>query len=129
MKTRIGFRRRVRRGMALLEILVVVAIMALIASAVGIAVFKQHTEAKVSLARTSARTVRAAVKTWWLTHDSAVCPTMQQLVDDGTIEGDNSQRDPWGGEWRIACEGERVGVTSNGGDHEPNTPDDIRSAG
>lgn len=106
--------------------LIVVAIMALIASGVGIGVFKYWIHAQEKTAQTSARTLRAAVKAWWTTHDSGACPQVGELLGDGTLDKDSPTRDPWGGAWRIECAGDDVTISSSGRDHEAGTEDDIR---
>ena len=106
--------------------LIVVAIMALIASGVAVGVFKYWIGAQESAAKTSARSLRAAVKTWWVTHDSSTCPQPGELVSDGTLDKDSAARDPWGGEWRIECAGDDVTISSSGRDHKAGTEDDIR---
>lgn len=117
---------RGQRGVTLLEVLIVVAILSLVAAGVGIAAFKYGEKAKIHLAETNGREIRRAVKTWWFEHDSAACPTIEALVADGTLERDGARNDPWGSPWRIECHEEEVTVSSNGGDRTQNTADDIR---
>jgi prepilin-type N-terminal cleavage/methylation domain-containing protein len=57
-------RRAAQRGMTLVEIMIVVVIMGLIASAVGIAVFNQAKKARVKTAEQEARTIEHAVQLW-----------------------------------------------------------------
>jgi general secretion pathway protein G len=118
--------RRTARGVTLFEVLIVVAIMALIASGVGVAVFKYWIEAQQKTAETSARTLRGAVKAWWVTHDPGTCPRVEQLFTDGALDADSPRRDPWGTEWRIECAGDEVTVISGGRDRKLGTEDDIR---
>jgi general secretion pathway protein G len=117
---------RATRGVTLFEVLIVVAILALVASGVGIAAFKYWISAQQRTAETSARALRSAAKTWWLHNDSGACPRVEQLLSDGTLDSDSPRRDPWGGEWRLECSGDEVTVISNGRDRELGTSDDIR---
>lgn len=119
-------RARARRGVSLFEVLIVIALMAMIASAVAIAVLSHSEHAKRHHAETAARTIRSAAKLWWLDHDSADCPKVEDLFRDGTLERGSSEKDPWGGAWTVQCNGQDVTVTSNGSDKLPGTPDDIR---
>lgn len=119
-------RNKYRRGVTLFEVLIVVAIMALIASGVAVGVFKYWIGAQESAAKTSARSLRGAVKTWWTSHDTTACPQVGELLKDGTLDKDSPPRDPWGGEWRIECTDEDVTISSAGRDHKPGTEDDIR---
>jgi len=119
-------RPRTRRGVTLFEVLIVVAIMALVASGVGVAAFKYWDDAQRKTAQTSARNLRGVVKSWWITHDSTVCPRVDQLLSDGTLDRDSPARDPWGGEWQVECVGDEVTIISMGRDHRAGTDDDIK---
>jgi general secretion pathway protein G len=114
-----------RRGVTLIEVLIVVAIMSMVAGGVAVAVIRQGEAAKRKTALTDARTLRGAVKMWWL--DGATsCPSVAQLIQTGTLDEDNGTVDPWGTPWRILCDGTSVSVSSDGPDRERDTEDDIR---
>src|SRR3954469_10507080 len=72
--------RRRQRGVTLLEVLIVVAILAMVSAGVGVKPYTYHVQAQRRLAATNARELRSTIKTWWLTHESAGCPTVAQLV-------------------------------------------------
>jgi general secretion pathway protein G len=114
------------RGVTLVEVLIVVAIMALVATAVGVAAIKYYEEARKKTARTNAVALRDAVKTYWLTNETSECPTFAQLVSEGSLDEVSPQTDPWGTPWRIECTGVSAIVSSNGKDRQPGTEDDIR---
>lgn len=121
-------KRHAARGVTLFEVLIVVAIMAMIATTVGIAVLNESEKAKRRHALTNATEIRSAVKLWWSDHDDGECPDVKRLVDDGTLERNNANKqDPWGGSWHLQCEGNEVTVISHGRDHTANTEDDIRA--
>lgn len=119
-------RRRLRRGVTLFEVLIVVALLALISAGVAIAAFSKVAPAKTKVVTTSARAVRQAVKLWWLEHGSTDCPTVRELVAGGALDRDNAERDAWGEPWQIVCEREDVVVVSSGRDRQQDTADDIR---
>ena len=119
-------RRSAVRGVTLFEVLIVVAILALVASGVGIAAFGEFGNARDKLAATNARSLRSVVKTWWVSHDSATCPRIEDLRADGALDKDSPARDPWGGPWQIECANEDVTIISNGKDRKHDTEDDIR---
>ena len=48
------------------------------------------------------------------------------LIATGTLDEDNDTLDPWGTGWRIACDGSRASVSSDGPDRERGTEDDLR---
>jgi general secretion pathway protein G len=114
------------RGVTLVEVLIVVAILALIATGVGVAAHHQWTVAQHSTAATNARSLRMAVKTWWIDHNPAECPSVDQLVAAGTVDRDSAKLDPWGEPWRVECNNNEVTVISTGRDRQLDTQDDIR---
>lgn len=117
--------RLARQGMTLIEIMIVVVIMALVATGVGIAVIPQLQKAKVQQARSAVQTVRAAVSLYIATNN-AECATMDQLISDKAIDKSTSTRDPWDHEFRIECDGTEITVTSAGPDGQFDTEDDVR---
>jgi general secretion pathway protein G len=126
MKHRRGTRLARRRGVTLIEVLIVVAIMALVSAAVAVAAMKYYDHAKKTTTATNAQTLREAVKGWWALYDSSRCPTVNELVTDGILDEVAPRKDPWGTAWRIECNGSAVVVTSDGPDRQPGTSDDIR---
>ncbi len=118
--------RRRARGVTLIEVLVVVAIMALIAGSVGVAVFKHWSDAQIQTTATNARSIRKAVEAWWLNHDAAVCPGVDELVASGVVDRDSPRLDAWGESWRVECSEGQVSVLSAGRDRRHGTDDDIR---
>src|SRR6478735_8812245 len=80
-------RRRAARGVSLIEIVVAVAIIAMLSAGITVAVVKIAGDAKKDLTRTNARSIRSAVKVWWATTgDAATCPTVAALIADGALE-------------------------------------------
>jgi len=121
-------RRRARRrcqGMTLIEIMIVVVIMALVATGVGVAVIPQLQKAKIKNAESAVATVRSAVQLYIATNKPNECPTMQELIDDKSIDKATATRDPWDHEFVIECNGSEIGVRSAGPDGELETSDDI----
>ena len=113
------------RGVTLFEVLIVVAIIALISAGVALAAIKFFDSSRVRTAATNARTIRGAVKTWWIEHDQAECPGVDELIRAGTLDRDSTRVDPWGETWRVECAERDVTVISTGPDRKPGTPDDI----
>src|SRR5262249_55231555 len=101
-----------RRGVTLLEVLVVVAIMSLVAAAVGVSAYRHWRHGQVDTARTAARTIRGGVKAWWVTTGRSDCPTVADLIRDHVLDEDSPQQDPWGKPWRIDCSDDEVSVGS-----------------
>ena len=111
----------------MVEMLVVVAIMSLIAAGVGIAAYNHWSAARIRTAMTDARTLRGAVKSWWVLSGNDGCPTVAQLVRGGGLDADSARTDPWGSPWRIECNEGEVSVISSGPDRKAGTEDDIRA--
>jgi general secretion pathway protein G len=119
-----NLRRRRRAGMTLVEIMIVVIIMALIATAVGVAVLPRLKQARIDSTRTDARTVAGAVEMY--VAQNSDCPSMDDLVREGFINSATRTTDAWDNAFQISCDGEEVTVVSNGPDGQPNTEDDVR---
>jgi general secretion pathway protein G len=118
-------RRTARQGMTLIEIMIVVVIMALVATGVGIAVIPQLQKAKVQNTKGAVQTVRSAVALYRATNN-ADCATMEQLISDKAIDKSTATRDSWDNEFRIECDGTDITVISAGPDKEFDTADDIK---
>ena len=123
---RIRRMRRRRGGMTLVEIMIVVIIMALIATAVAIAVLPQFTKAKEKTALSDVQTIDSAVQLYIL-QGGEDCPTVEDLLDDGSLDRGKNTEDPWKNDYLIECDGDNITVTSYGPDEQPGTEDDISS--
>lgn len=121
-------RRRARGGFSLVEIVVAVAIIAMISAGITMAVIGINNGQKIKLTRSNAELLRGAVKMWRIQgNDSAACPTIPMLIADGEIDrGRMTKEDAWGQPWHITCDDRDATVASNGPDKLPDTEDDIR---
>ena len=117
-------RARAHEGMTLIEIMVVVIIMALIASAVGIGVFRQLASSRIKLTQQAVRTISSAIQIYQNDHPD-VCPTIEQLQQDGALDRNAASQDPWSHAFAITCDGENIVVASGGPDGRAGTGDDI----
>ena len=117
--------RRLRtEGMTLVEIMIVVIIMALIATAVGVAVLPQFQKANLRQAATDGQSMRSAVQLYYM--DNNECPQSgTALQEEGYLDGSKRAVDPWNNEYRIECQGTEILVTSAGPDEQFDTEDDI----
>lgn len=112
-----------RRGMTLVEIMVVVIIMAMIATAVGFAVLPNLNKAKVDSTRTDAQTIRSAVELYLTSSTS--CPSVEDLVRERILNSSTKTKDAWDHDFVIECNGNDITVSSNGPDGQAGSEDDI----
>lgn len=117
--------RRKREGMTLIEIMIVVIIMALIATAVGVAVLPRLQKARVETARTDIQNIRSALTLWEADNPGGQCPSVADLTENGYIDRQKSVTDPWDNEYHIECTGSDFVVTSAGEDGQMGTEDDV----
>jgi general secretion pathway protein G len=127
MRTRRFIRvgRALARGVTLVEVLIVVAIMALVAGGVGFYVIPKYREAQLKEAKTRALTIRQVATQWIVLKGADECPTVQSLILDKQLDASGGSTDPWGQPYAIACQGDEVIVSSTGPDKKPQTEDDI----
>jgi general secretion pathway protein G len=118
-------RRTAREGMTLIEIMIVVVIMALIATGVGIAVIPQLQQAKIQETETGVETVRSAV-TLHIATTNSECATIDQLIEGKQLDKNKATKDAWDRDFRIECDGTEINVTSSGPDGQFDTEDDIK---
>ncbi len=138
-----------KSGFTLLEILVVVMIIAILASIVGVNVLKRPGEARMSAAKMQVRQLKHAVDLYRI--DQGRPPTQQQGLEalvtkpvyepvprnypsEGYLEGRKVPLDPWNREFIYLApgrQGELFEIISYGGDGEPggeNEATDISSS-
>lgn len=118
--------RAAARGMTLIEIMIVVAIIAMVAGGVAVVAIPKMKEAQVSAAKTGARVIRSAVSQWQLSENEyGTCPTVSQLVQDKQLDAGQETNDPWGEAYTIECTEDDVVVSSAGPDKQVGSGDDI----
>jgi len=128
-QTRERFIPPAERGMMLIEIMVVVAIIGLVMSAVGVFAFEAYRRAQRKVAQSDIHDLKVAVRHWAINHSGETCPnTLQELYTLKYIV--RAPRDPWGREFLYACpsqtSGEDDDIVSKGPDGQPGTDDDIK---
>jgi general secretion pathway protein G len=115
------------RGMTLIEVLVVLAIVALISGVIAVAVIGHLERARIQTSRESARVIRGAVTSYRMNHGGDECPSVDVLVASQEIDRASKTIDAWDKPFVIECDerGEAT-VVSAGPDKRVGTPDDIR---
>src|SRR5262245_60166698 len=126
MKVILRRARHAERGVTLLEVLIVVAIIAMVAGGVAFFALPKFRESQIKTAETGARVIRTAVQSWQASNNETNCPTVSQLVQDKQIDPGASTNDPWGQPYTLQCADGDVTVISSGPDKKKGTKDDIR---
>ena len=109
-----------QRGMTLIEIMIVIVIMAMIATGISIAVTQRLKSARESDARIGACTIKNAVEMYMAEHPRK-CPTLEDLKD-GYIKSETGTQDPWEEDYVVDCSGQDPDVYSQGPDGQGGTP-------
>ena len=119
---------RPTRGMTLIEILVVLAIIGLIVGGVSVVAFNAFAGAKVDQAANDVINVQKACEQYMLQKNDKCPKSLQDLKAAGVVS--RVQKDPWGEDFVITCPGEHgsaVDVLSYGPDKKQGGDDDIVS--
>lgn len=125
-KSASAIKRAAARGMTLIEIMIVVAIIAMVAGGVAVVAIPKMKEAQITQAATGARVIRSAVSQWQLSENEySECPTVSQLVEDKQLDSGQNTQDPWGQDFAISCADDEVIVSSAGPDKKVGSKDDI----
>jgi prepilin-type N-terminal cleavage/methylation domain-containing protein len=126
--------RNTQRGMTILEIMIVLAIIALVMGfLVGPRVIAMFSESKEEVAKLEVkRYAEEAYTLWSRKNGGKPCPASLADLNEYTNKGKSIQ-DPWGSDYVMLC-GQNLppgafglAVYSPGPDRSPNTGDDIRS--
>ena len=118
-------RRALARGVTLIEILIVLAIVGLIAGGVAVVAVPKYQESQKNQAKIDARTVHPVAEKYQVDHPG-VCPTIEQLRAEKELSAASKITDPWDTPYKIICGDEDLMVVSFGPDKKENTQDDIR---
>jgi general secretion pathway protein G len=120
-----SLRRSLERGVTLFEVLIVVAILAMVAGGVAVFALPRFKEAQIKTARSAAQTIRSAVHQWQLNNGDSACPTVSQLVEEKYLDKGTTTVDPWSQAFTITCTESEVVVSSSGPDKKKGTADDV----
>jgi len=113
------------RGMTLIEILVVLAIISLIIGGVGVVAFGQLAGAKVKNAKNQVIQIQQQCEMYMLEKNGKCPQDLAEMKAAGVIN--KVSKDPWGKDYVITCAEGKADVLSHGPDGEPGGDDDISS--
>ena len=119
---------RSRKGMTLVEIMIVVTIMASIMAVAGVYVFDYLEESDMKITQQEVDQLASGAETCYSTRKPRSYPsTIEELVKCGHIR--NVDVDAWGNEYRLEASGNRGGeIISAGPDGSYNSEDDLKAA-
>jgi general secretion pathway protein G len=123
-------RRERDAGMTMLEIMIVLALIGLIMSAVGVGVFQSFKKGQRKVAQAQMNEI-AQKAVQYMTDNNNECPkTLDDLVAQKYMP--KKQKDPWNREIILRCPGtvntDGIDVVSVGPDGQEGTADDVRAA-
>ncbi len=114
-----------RRGVTLIEILIVLAIVGLIAGSVAVFAIPKFQQAQKDTTRNSAIALHQAAELWRTSHGTE-CPTAERLKSEREISSTAKITDAWDTPYKLVCDDDSLTVISFGPDKKEGTADDIR---
>ena len=119
-------RRAAARGVTLVEVLIVVAIMAVISGGVTLVAFPLFKESRIKIGVQGCQVVRQAAELYQNLDGSAdQCPSIQDLVTSKKLDGKKTE-DPWGTTFKIECPDGEIHAISAGNNKKFGDADDLR---
>ena len=111
--------RRNRRGMTLIEIMVVITILGMIVAAIGVAVIPQLNQAKIDKTQIEVKNMKQALDMFYAKKGKYpdTGTGLKGLLDQGIVE--KQPVDPWGNDYVYMLEGGKPVITSYGADGSP----------
>ena len=114
-------------GMTLIEIMVVVAIIALVMGGVGVFAFSRYQKAQVQTTKSWIKNIESAVEMYMMDNNGECPKTLQELHEQKILN--KEPKDAWGKPFVFKCPGENntdgFDVASSGRDKQEGTEDDL----
>ena len=126
MEALLARRSRLRsRGVTLVEILIVLAIVGLIAGGIAVYAVPKFQQAQKDNTKNSLKALHAVAEAWRANHGNE-CPTPQRLKEEKELAASSDINDAWGDPYKIQCDDDATTVLSWGPDKKEGTQDDIK---
>ncbi len=113
------------RGVTLIEILIVLAIVGLIAGGVAVVAIPKYAEAQKKQAKNDVIAIHPIAEKYRVDHPGQ-CVTVEQLRAERELAASSKITDPWETPYAIRCAEDETYVLSFGPDKKEGTADDIR---
>lgn len=120
---RMALRRSLERGMTLVEIMVVIAIIAIIGVALAFGVIPLFASSQKDVAKQQIDTISKGLDTYYLKHRE-MPDNLEALVEEETLKADQLQ-DPWKKPFSYEATGRKYHLCSAGEDKQLGSQDDI----
>src|SRR5947207_15819512 len=88
-------RRALARGVTLIEILIVLAIVGLIAGGVAVVAIPKYAESQKNQAKIDSRTIHPIAEKFRVDHPGGQCPTVEQMRAEKELSAASKITDPW----------------------------------
>jgi general secretion pathway protein G len=119
-----------QRGLTLVELVVVIALIGLLTAAIALGVMKTFNEGRIKTATIACHQLRTAVQTHFINHpEEPDCPTPARMQEARELDAAMSLRDPWGTPYAVECQSDEIVAISAGPDRAFGTEDDLRAPG
>jgi general secretion pathway protein G len=113
------------RGLTLVEMMVVIALIGVLTAAIAIGVVQAQKRANIGAAKTACNTIRDATIQWRAAHPEGDCPTVAQLKQEKILDTGFNVKDPWNTPFKLSCDSDEYTCWSAGPDRKEGTDDDI----
>ncbi|MBQ1267054.1 MAG: type II secretion system protein GspG [Proteobacteria bacterium] len=117
-----------RAGMTLIEIMIVITLMAALMAVIGSNVLGSSERANVKMAEMDLQNFKSAItqyKVFFKKSPSSLNDLIHTPDNNPLLDAEEIQKDPWGNDYALEKNGNKIKISSFGPDGIENTEDDI----